>query len=472
MRLIAGRSALAVLVLGLTTACTTLPAATSLPGPIPERWSVESSVLAPDERRLDWWRELQDPQLDALVAEALRANRDLVAAEARLRAARALARDARYAQGPTGSASAQRLNTRTAALAQPPVEGTPAEFPSQQLLDAGVDFRWQLDLAGGLAAARTAAAADADELLWRRRQVEAGVAAATVAAWLDRDDAIRALQVLEQRGALLGTVRERLRGAAALGALRETDVSPADLAYENARVLTLERQLQRRNAERRLATLTNRTPGGTEFAMSSPAYPARLPVLEPLAALRARPDVGAAEARVRAAFARSGVATAALYPQIALLGAFGLSAPRAGLDESGARRYTVGGALTWSLFDLPRLRAQAQAADAQADAELASFHATTLAALEEADGAIDAWQTALGGAERTAAAGAAAARTASMTEARRAAGLASALDVARSRAEAMEWELAAIEARGSARRAWAGALLALGAGWREVEAAP
>jgi multidrug efflux system outer membrane protein len=472
MRTFLGRTALAAIVLGLTAACSTLPEKVSLPDQVPERWSVESPALASRERQLDWWRALQDPQLDAVVAEALRANRDLVAAEARLRAARSLAREARLAQGPSGSAGVQRVRTRTAALSQPPMDGMPAEFPAQQLVDAGVDFRWQLDLAGGLAAARTAAAADAAEMLWRRRQIEAGVAAATVAAWLDRDDANQALQVLQTRSTLLAAVRERLRGAVALGAVREADAAPGELAHENARMLLLERQLQLRNAERRLATLTNRAPGALQWPMSAPAYPALLPVVDPLAALRARPDVGAAEARVQAALARSGVAAAALYPQIALVGAIGLSAPRASLDESGARRYSVGDALTWGLFDLPRLRAQAQAADAQADAELASFHATTLAALEEADAAIDGWQTALDSAQRADAASGAADRAATMIDARRAAGLASALEVARARADALEWQLAAIDARGAARRAWAAALLSLGAGWRDGEVVP
>lgn len=187
------RAALAALVFGFATACTTLPGPPSLPASIPAQWTVESPALSPGERPRDWWREFGDPRLDALVAEAVNANRDLVAADARLRAARALTREAHLAQGPSGGASVQLLRTRAAALAEPPVEGSPAEFPTQRLVDAGLEFRWQLDLAGGLAAARIAAAADADETEWLRRQVEAGVASATVEAWLDRDDARRAL---------------------------------------------------------------------------------------------------------------------------------------------------------------------------------------------------------------------------------------------------------------------------------------
>lgn len=463
------RAALAALVVGFATACTTLPQSPSLPASIPAQWSVDSAALVRGERPLDWWREFEDPRLDALVAEALLANRDLVAADARLRAARALARDAQLARGPSGELTAQYSRTRVAALSQPPVEGTPAEFATQRLVDTGLEFRWQLDFAGGLAAARDAAAADAEEALWQRRQAEAGVAAATVEAWLDRDDARRALQVLDARIAALAGIRARLRGAVALGALREADAALADLAYEEARALALQRGLALRNAERRLATLTNRAPGALEFELesASPAYPARLPVLEPLATLRSRPDVGAAEARVRAAFARAGVAEAALYPQISLVGAVGLSAPGARLDEPGARRFVDGPVLAWSVFDLPRLRAQARAAGAQADAELAAFHATTLAALEEADSALDGWRAASDSSDRIDAARAAAARAAQLIEARSAAGLASALDVARARADAMDWELAAIDARGQARRAWAATLLALGAGWRD-----
>lgn len=278
--------------------------------------------------------------------------------------------------------------------------------------------------------------------------------------------------MLESRIAALSGVRERLRGSVALGAVREADAALADLAYEEAEALALERRLRIRNAERRLATLINRSPGTLDLGSSSPAYPVRLPVVDPLPALRSRPDVGVAEARVRAAYARAGVAEAALYPQISLIGSVGLSAPGASLDEPGARRFAAGPVLSWALFDLPRLRAQAEAATAQADAELASFHATTMGALEEADAALDGWRTALETVERIDAARAAASRAAALIEARRAAGVASALDVDRSRADATEWELAAVDARGQARRAWVAALLALGAGWRDSEVRP
>lgn len=455
--------------LAFASACATLPQVPNASTKAPGQWSVESAALVPGERPLDWWQAFDDPQLDALMATALRENRDLVAADARLRAARALAREADLARAPSGGANVQLSRSRTSALSQPPVEGSPAEFATQALVDVGLEFRWQLDLAGGVAAARDAAAADALQSLWQRRQIEAGVAAALVEAWLQRDDAARALAVLESRIAALASVRQRLRAAVVLGALREADVAPAELAHAEAEALALDWQLQLRNAERRIATLSNRAPASLQLNPAAPAYPSTLPVHDPLAALRARPDVGAAEARLRGAYARAGVAQAALYPQISLLGAVGLAAPGSQLDASGAERFFGGPALSWSVLDLPRLRAQAQAAAANADAELASFHATTLAALEEADAAIDAWHTARGAAQRIDAARATAARAAELSAARRAAGLVSALDLARTQADALQWELAAIEARGRARRAWAAALLALGAGWRDAD---
>lgn len=474
------RAALAAaLMLALGACATTAPRAPALVQ-APAAWSSAAdadAIVVEGRLRLDWWTALGDPALDAEVAAALAANRDLAAADANLRAARLLAGAADAARAPGGAIEAGVRETRAAGLAQPPIPGTPERFPTQRLQEAGLGLRWELDLAGGLAAAADAADADATEALWRRRQAEAAIAAAVVDAWLERDDARRAGALAERQAALLDGVAGRLRQAAALGAAREDEASSAASAAHQARARALGEALRMRDAGRRLAVLRGEAPppredaiAGADAPLDAAVVPTTLGIHDPEATLRARPDVGAAEARVRAALARHGVARAALFPQVSLIGSVGVAAAPGRLGEDGALQFSAGPRLAWALFDLPRLRREAGAAAAGADAELARFEGVVLAALEEADGAVDGWGAAHAALLQAEASLEAERRVAAVVAARAEAGIASALDRARAEAALAEAERAALEARVGARRAWARACLALGAGWRDVPA--
>ena len=65
---------------------------------VPRAWQAPSpDASAAPQSLANWWEQLADPQLSALVVDALAANPDLDAARAALRAARA-SRDAAAAQ--------------------------------------------------------------------------------------------------------------------------------------------------------------------------------------------------------------------------------------------------------------------------------------------------------------------------------------------------------------------------------------
>jgi outer membrane protein TolC len=454
----------------LLAGCVAAPVLRAAPS-APAGWTTSEAALRVDALPDDWWTAFREPALDALVARALAHNTDLAGASLRLQAARELARESRLARGPSGGISGGILRTRTAAASQPPFEGMPAEFPTQRLLDSGLELRWQADLAGVQRGVARAADADAAVAAWQRRQLRSGIAAAVVDAWLDADGAARARARLARRNDALALVDAALARAIALGTLREDERAPVTVALEQSRADAALQALRERDARRRLGTLSG--DGGhpqddaaviADSSARSRVVPATLPVVDPARLLALRPDVGAAEARVQAAFARAGSARAALYPQVVLAGTLGLTGPAARIDEGGAVRFGAGPAFAWGLFDLPRLQAQARAAGALAEAEVAGFHATTLAALEEADGAIDRWHSLRGVSARTAAAAAVADRAAAVAVARQRAGVGRAVDAATALADAEVWALAALEAEVAERRAWAAALLALGAG--------
>ncbi|WP_433949909.1 efflux transporter outer membrane subunit [Brevundimonas bullata] len=417
---------------------------------------------------LDWWRAFQDPALDRLVERALVRNADLRAASANLKAADALAGEARAAARPLGDASARLARTRTAGLSQPPIPGTPDRLPTQTLADVGAALSWEIDLFGGLSANIEAAQADAGEALWLRRQTEAAVAAGVVRAWLDYRSLAGLEETAQQRLAALESVEARLRVAEGQGGASSLDVTEAVAAVEAARADLPHLSAEKRNAARRLAVLTGDAPVTEAPFTGSLTIPQTLIAGSPTDMIRRRPDVAAAERRFAAAAARAGVARADLYPRISLSGSAGLTAEPDRLGDRGAFGFAFGPTLSWGVFDLDRIRARLVAADAGADAAMSRWEGTVLTALKEADDALDAWTGSRAAASAARRALVASERLSALAGAQEQAGQISRIDLSRSQADALSARLDTLQAQAQEAQAWAAAQLALGAGWRDA----
>jgi outer membrane protein TolC len=120
-----------------------------------------------------------------------------------------------------------------------------------------------------------------------------------------------------------------------------------------------------------------------------PALPAGIDPGTPADILRNRPDVAAAEARLHAATARIGIATAELFPRITLGGLLGSQAGAAGaLFERDSETHLVALGIDWSFLDVGRVRARIAASDASADAALAQYQQSVLRALQDTEDAL------------------------------------------------------------------------------------
>lgn len=459
--------------LGLALAACAGPQLTD-PAPLPPppaAWSA-SEGMTEEEPRLDWWTELGDPELDRLVALALQNNADLRAATANLKAAGELVREAKAAKRPTGNfeASASRSRTAGAAL-QLDTVGGPAVLPSQTLVDAGFSLGWEIDLAGRLAAMGDAAAAQYTQETWLRRGVEASVAVSVVRAWADLAESEQRIALLTERFALLSDAVARLERAQAVGGVRRDDLIEARRALGAAEAERPTVETARRNALRRLATLTG-MPAPVGVRSLAAIKPAKLPVPQfaragnPERILRLRPDVAAAEQQLVQAMARIRVARADLYPRISLFGSAGISAVPGRLTDEGALRFGIGPMISWGLFDMGRIRARIRSEGAMAEAAGARWESTFMKALEETDAALDIFAAA----NRTAAVAredqARAAQLAEAARTRRQAGQDSYLSELVRQHERLNAADAALHADRSVLSAWIDVQTALGAGWQ------
>lgn len=337
-----------------------------------------------------WWTEFEDPTLDALEAAALEVNHDVRIAVARLAQARAVFDDVKRDRYPrvTVGASVDRREQAVPGLSDEPLDTTTYQ--------AGFDAIWELDLFGRVRSAVRATAATAESYDATLDDVRVSVAAEVGRTYFELRGLQHQLAVAErslanQRQTLRLT---ELRRDAGYGEEFDVASASARVAAIEASVPPLTTALAART--HRLAVLTAARPGALAVDVSPRSYPPlakALPIGDPTALLRKRPDVRAAERRLAATTARQGVAAAELFPRITVSGFLGLIAGRGSLfGTSDSRAWAVTPALQWAAFDLGSVRARLRGAEAGTRESLALYEQTVLAALEEASNALVAYR--------------------------------------------------------------------------------
>ncbi|MBS0466714.1 MAG: efflux transporter outer membrane subunit [Proteobacteria bacterium] len=335
---------------------------------------------APD----DWWRGFGDPQLDALIAQALADNPGLKQAQARLARAQAFADTARSAQGPRLDASldASRQRYSSNGLYPPGVAGATIGSETARLTG-----NWELDFFGKNQAALQASlgqaeAAQADaqaaRLLLASRVAQTYLQLARLQAQL----AVAERQ-LAQRSELLRLVQGRVH--AGLDTRLELRQSEGALPETRQQIEALrEQQALTRNALGALIAEPN-----VALTLDTQALEAInnivIPTALPADLLGRRPDVAAARWRVAAATQDMAVARAQFYPNVSLTAFVGLSSIQ--LDrfmEGSSREWGVGPALRLPIFDSGRLRANLRGRAADLDAAVESYNTALLDAVHDA----------------------------------------------------------------------------------------
>ncbi|MEO5587325.1 MAG: efflux transporter outer membrane subunit [Novosphingobium sp.] len=336
----------------------------------------------------DWWRLYQDPVLDRLVADALRANTDLRVAIANYERARALLRETRADRLPQTSIDAGANYSRTPAGQRAP--GAPQQDWS---FDAGFSVAYELDLAGRVRRSIEASRADADGAQAATDAVRVAVVAETVRAYADASSAAERITVAERTLGLLDQTAVLADKRFQAGRTSRLDVSRV-LTLRNQQLATIPPlRAQRDSALFRLAFLTGRAPADLPPEVGQRAATLRLqrplPVGDGRALLSRRPDVRQAERKLAAETARIGVATAELYPQITLGGSIGSTGNAIGdMFSGGPFRWLAGSLVKWAFPNMDGGRARIAQARASTQAALASFDGTVLGALRETETAL------------------------------------------------------------------------------------
>lgn len=392
------RIAISALAAALLAACAVGPDHVRPHMAVPERFGAADAGAAPETAAgtaaagFDdaFLQGLGDAQLAELVGEALHANHDLRIALARLDRANALLRGARFDALPTVTAQGEAADVRSSADQAP---GVPREARDGEQWSAGISAGWELDLFGrvrrGIEAGRAEAGASAADL----RALQVAVAGEVARSWVELRGTQERLRVAranrDNQQRTLDLVNARLDAGA--GTEFDTARARAQLEGTAARIPALE--AQERVAMHRLAVLTGRDPAALVASLAQPRalpqLPPRIDAGAPGELLRVRPDIAAAEARLHAATARIGVATADLFPRFTLGGLIGSQAiDSSALFERDSETRVVALGIDWSFLDVGRVRARIAAANAEAEGELARYQQSVLLALEDTENAL------------------------------------------------------------------------------------
>jgi multidrug efflux system outer membrane protein len=349
---------------------------------LPEQWQqtgpAEGTLKA---TQIEWRMFFQDPRLQALIANALLHNSDLKIALARVSETRAQYGIANADRLPSANLSAFKSKTKiTGAFSG---VDRPVTYERNEI-DLNVSF--ELDFWGRVA----------------------NLSEAALASYLASDSASRALRIalisevanqyftlleLDERIAIARAAiesrkknRDLIRRGMELGAAARPDFLLAEGSLHSAQgeLANLENQLA--NARHALIVLVGKPlgemPAGRKLGDQdvrndlAPGIPSEV--------LYARPDVIAAEQRLKEAHANVGAARAAFLPKILLTAGLGLVSPTlAGLFGPGAGNWLFQPAVSMPLFDGGRTAGYEDIAEARKNSAVADYEKTIQQAFRE-----------------------------------------------------------------------------------------
>ncbi|HXR20059.1 MAG TPA: efflux transporter outer membrane subunit [Steroidobacteraceae bacterium] len=332
-----------------------------------------------------WWHAYQDPQLDALIEEALRASPDLDLAQARLSAAMGASQLSGATRMPEVTGNALLNEGRQSYNYLIPPQALPHGWNDYGL--ATLNLSWELDFWGknrsALAAALSEQRAAEVEIAQTRLILSTSVASAyagLVDLYTLRDNAAETLDLRDKTVALFRQRHEF--GLETLASVRQVEARQAAAQGE---LLALDERISlQKNA---IAALVGAGPDrGLAIARPTAQFAGSqgLPSNLALELLGRRPDIVAARLRTEAAARRIDEKKAGFYPSVNLLAFIGVqSLGIHNLAQSGSEIGGAGPAVSLPIFNTQRLQGQLRGARAEYDASVATYNATLSNALRQ-----------------------------------------------------------------------------------------
>lgn len=414
-----------IAVAAMVSACATMAPDYERPAAVvPEALPFSEPDTAPEVELADWRAVVGDAALGDLIETALANNRDLRVAILNVERARALYRVQRADSFPGVSADAgysrQRIGENASAGAIGAPGGTEPLVIEQFSVDAGVSA-YELDLFGRVRSLNAQALETFFATEEARRSAEISLAAEVAAAYFqlvaDRERLSIARSTVESQQESLELTRTLVENG--LGS--DLDVQRVDTSVQRARAdaAALEAQISRDENALRLLVGTANLPDLTAASLDDIDVRAVVPAAVSSAVLLERPDVLAAERRLRAANANIGAARAAFFPRVQLTASAGTaSAELSDLFAGGTGVWSFAPSISVPIFTGGRNRAQLAGAKIDRDIALSQYELSIQSAFRDVADALATRRTIDTRLDATSKLAAAAAKTYELADAR------------------------------------------------------
>jgi NodT family efflux transporter outer membrane factor (OMF) lipoprotein len=376
-------------------------------GQIPGHWAGphRSGTVVPN-----WILSFHDPELTALVADAVERNPDLKAAAARVEASRAAVRIAaaslypRIAMKGLCERQGQHLSGDIGRSINPPDFGNSGtENSGGAALDTSMDktserwvygiaagAAWEADVWGRIRSKKAAAKAESEALEadyeFARQSLAAAVARAyftTIEAAQQEANAQETLNIYQEYSKLTDIQKQH-------GFASDFDVSQITSRTASAQDALYTAQQVRAQTIRAIEVVTSHYPAGHfDVRRAFPDQPRAVPAGLPAQILERRPDLIASERRFAAAFHRVHEARTARLPRFVLSAGSGLgTAQLDGVGTLDAVLWTLAAGVTQPIFFGGELQAAVDLRSAEQKAAAASYVGAALHAFEDVEDAL------------------------------------------------------------------------------------
>ena len=358
------------------------------------QWTVaepQDSVL-----RGKWWEIYNEPDLNALEEQLNVDNQNIRQSFENFMEARALVREARSQYFPTLSIGpsytrlqgSSNVGSSAAAAGSSGVSSTGVSTPGQsQVFSLPADVSWAPDLW------------DKVRNTVRSQQYSAQTSAADLALEQLTEQADLAEDFFEIRGqdamqAILDKTVEADKKSLASEQVRydtgvddQISLVQAQTTLASAQSAAVNNRIARAQFEHAIAMLIGKP--ASDFSVpvvAKTSAPPPIPTGLPSELLERRPDVSAAERTMASANAQIGVAYAAYYPSLTLSGSAGQeSSTIRNLVDSASRFWSVGPALSETVYDGGLRRATVNQFIATYNADLAAYRQSVLVAFQQVE---------------------------------------------------------------------------------------
>ena len=381
------RSLMALAFTLLLTGCTVGPDYVQPVTDVPDAFNY-GDRNAQQTANIAWWKQFEDPVLDALINEALANNRNIKIAAATIEQAAAVLTQSRSALYPQIGYGGSGTRKRTG-------EADPLRFSSiipnpRSSYQALASASWEIDLWGRIRRLSESAQAEllATEAAWH--SVILSLVASVANSYIQMLGLDEQLLVAKRT---LATYAESLRLFELRfkhGQVSQMTVVQARSQYETAAAAIPSLESQIAQTENALSILLGRNPGSIQRGMTIHQLQLLIvPAGLPSDVLANRPDIRQAEQNLIAANARIGAARALYFPTISLTGAYGYaSSELTSLFSGSARAWSYAGLFAGPIFKGGAIESGVKQAEASRKAALFGYELTIQSAFTDAENAL------------------------------------------------------------------------------------